>query len=193
MPAMNRLIDRMHEYTAPLRALLESDPNRRPAVGRALRVILTLVMPATAILASPLPGRAAPAQTSPGAPDWLAELGLRPGTRPAAAPNPRLQQLAAAYARLPLSFEANEGQSDPQVRFLARGPGYTLFLTDAATAVLAGGKDHQPQVVRLELAGANPHPASEALEAQAARSAYFIGNDPARWRTAIARYGRVRF
>ncbi len=35
----------------------------------------------------------------------------------------------ATYAKLPLSFEANRGQTDPQVRFLSRGPGYTLFLT----------------------------------------------------------------
>jgi len=33
------------------------------------------------------------------------------------------------YAKLPLSFEANQGQTDAQVKFLARGQGYTLFLT----------------------------------------------------------------
>ena len=33
------------------------------------------------------------------------------------------------YGRLPLSFEANQGQTDPQVQFLSRGSGYTLFLT----------------------------------------------------------------
>src|SRR5438046_8317573 len=30
---------------------------------------------------------------------------------------------------LPMQFEKNAGQTDPQVEFLARGPGYTLFLT----------------------------------------------------------------
>src|SRR3989442_8664552 len=38
-------------------------------------------------------------------------------------------QVLAAYGKLPLSFEANEGQADPQVKFLSRGRGYTLFLT----------------------------------------------------------------
>ncbi len=38
-------------------------------------------------------------------------------------------QLQAAYGQLPLSFEANQGQTDAQVRFLARGSGYGLFLT----------------------------------------------------------------
>jgi hypothetical protein len=39
-------------------------------------------------------------------------------------------KLMASYGKLPLSFEANQGQTDPRVRFLARGGGYTLFLTD---------------------------------------------------------------
>jgi len=30
---------------------------------------------------------------------------------------------------LPLSFEVNQGQTDSQVKFMCRGPGYTLFLT----------------------------------------------------------------
>src|ERR1700694_1192769 len=33
------------------------------------------------------------------------------------------------YGYLPLSFEANQGQTDAQVQFLAHGQGYALFLT----------------------------------------------------------------
>jgi hypothetical protein len=40
---------------------------------------------------------------------------------------------------MPLSFEANAGQTDSRVKFLSRGPGYTLFLT-GNEAVLALGK-----------------------------------------------------
>ena len=36
---------------------------------------------------------------------------------------------AASYGDLPLSFEANRGQTDASVRFLSRGNGYTFFLT----------------------------------------------------------------
>src|SRR3982074_2742937 len=43
--------------------------------------------------------------------------------------------IVESYGRLPLIFEANEGQTDEQVKFLSRGPGYDLFLT-AAGAVL---------------------------------------------------------
>ena len=46
--------------------------------------------------------------------------------------NPRVSQ---AYGQLPLSFEVNQGQVDDQVKFLARGSGYELFLT-ATEAVL---------------------------------------------------------
>src|SRR5205814_325186 len=49
-----------------------------------------------------------------------------PALEPAVATKATVQ---AAYGNLPLSFEANEGQSDAQVQFLARGHGYSLFLT----------------------------------------------------------------
>ena len=42
---------------------------------------------------------------------------------------------AVNYAKLPLSFEANQGQTDARVKFLSRGPGYTLFLTGDGVAL----------------------------------------------------------
>jgi len=44
--------------------------------------------------------------------------------------------LLESYGKLPLSFEINKGQTDLQVKFLSRGSGYSLFLTDSE-AVLA--------------------------------------------------------
>jgi hypothetical protein len=56
-------------------------------------------------------------------------------------------RMIESYGNLPMSFEANEGQTDPQAKFLSRGTGYSLFLT-STEAVLAltrsapsGGKD----------------------------------------------------
>ncbi|PYV36295.1 MAG: hypothetical protein DMG06_31030, partial [Acidobacteria bacterium] len=43
--------------------------------------------------------------------------------------------LAASYGQLPLSFEANQGQTDPQVQFLSRSSGYTLFLTKTEAVI----------------------------------------------------------
>jgi hypothetical protein len=50
-------------------------------------------------------------------------------------------QLALQYGSLPLSFEANQGQAGGSVRFVARGPGYALYLTgDGAVLTL-----HKPE------------------------------------------------
>jgi hypothetical protein len=38
------------------------------------------------------------------------------------------EQAREAYGRIEMSFEANRGQTDESVNFLARGAGYTLFL-----------------------------------------------------------------
>jgi len=47
-------------------------------------------------------------------------------------------RLKTAYAALPLAFEANQGQTDPEVNYMARGAGYKLYLT-ADEAVLSLG------------------------------------------------------
>src|SRR5690242_18788614 len=36
-------------------------------------------------------------------------------------------RVAKAFGKLPLQFEANEGRTDPRVKFLSRGPGYGIF------------------------------------------------------------------
>src|SRR5271165_6749858 len=40
------------------------------------------------------------------------------------------QDMTRAYGRLPLAFEANQGQTAPEVRYLAHGQSYQLFLTN---------------------------------------------------------------
>ena len=62
-----------------------------------------------------------------------------PAATPANPPANSKSQVAQNYGKLPLSFEANQGQSDPQVKFLSRGNGYSLFLTNRA-AVLSLSK-----------------------------------------------------
>ena len=49
---------------------------------------------------------------------------------------PALPRVIESYGKLPLSFEANEGQTDKRAKFLSCGRGYTLFLT-ADEAVVA--------------------------------------------------------
>ena len=56
-------------------------------------------------------------------------------------------RLQVTYSRLPLSFEANQGQTDEQVNFLSRGRGYTLFLTstEAVLALKQRAESREPQ------------------------------------------------
>ena len=114
-------------------------------------------------------------------------------------------QLIESYGRLPLSFAANEGAIDGRVRFLSRGPGYTLFLTDSEAVLRLDGpsidrpsKSSQSRrteeaVLRMRLLGANPTPAATGLEPSAGKSNYFIGDDPTRWRADVPTYSKVRF
>lgn len=45
------------------------------------------------------------------------------------APNPGARaRVVEGYGKLPLSFEANRGQTDGRVKFLSRGRGYTPYL-----------------------------------------------------------------
>jgi hypothetical protein len=48
-------------------------------------------------------------------------------------------RVSESYGKLPLHFEANQGQAHEKVRFLARGSGYSLYLT-AGEAVLVLAK-----------------------------------------------------
>jgi len=48
-------------------------------------------------------------------------------------------RLLEAYGKLPLSFEANQGQADKRVKFLSRGRGYALFLTGDEAVFSLGG------------------------------------------------------
>ena len=56
-------------------------------------------------------------------------LSAQTQTGPASALHKRAA-VQSEYGRLPLSFEANRGQTDGQVKFLSRGSGFSLFLTN---------------------------------------------------------------
>jgi len=65
-----------------------------------------------------------------------ATIGLVLATTPSTLGPSTDAQVSEAYGKLPLSFEANHGQTDAEVKFLSRGGGYTLLLT-AREAVLS--------------------------------------------------------
>jgi hypothetical protein len=117
----------------------------------------------------------------------------------------------ATLLKAPMSFEANQGQIDPSVNFIARGSGYTLFLTPTESVMVvqqreatAPSDSHDPlasmepapikqSVVRMKLEGANPAPAVSGMEQLPGIVNYFIGNDPTKWRTKVPTYAKVNY
>jgi hypothetical protein len=114
------------------------------------------------------------------------------------------------YGSLPISFVANEGQTDSQVKFLTSGGAYSLFLTGTeAVMVLSKRKarraslqndsydspDEPPtkSVIRMKLAGANSHPELVALNEMPWKTNYFIGNDPEKWQVGVSSYGTIKY
>ncbi|MGB8682473.1 MAG: SBBP repeat-containing protein [Candidatus Binatus sp.] len=120
------------------------------------------------------------------------------------------------FAQLPMRFERNDGQTDPQVKFLSRGQGYTLFITpgEAVLAMRQPVKEPRPglfprpdrqarandkkkadaaksAIVRIVLKGAASAPQIEGVDRLATGSNYFIGNDPKKWHTDVPNYAKV--
>ncbi|HEV2114609.1 MAG TPA: SBBP repeat-containing protein [Terriglobales bacterium] len=138
---------------------------------------------------------------------WGWALGLHGGAAsthppapPAAARTAALRRQALRhYARLPLSFEPNLGQSAAQVKFLSRGQGYGLFLT-ADRAVLSirepGAKpasSAQFHALSLKLLGGNPGAQIAASDRLPGTSNYLMGDNPRQWHTDVPHYARVHY
>jgi hypothetical protein len=124
-------------------------------------------------------------------------------------------EVGKTYGKLPLHFEVNQGQTHENVRFLARGSGYSLYLTSGeAVFVLAkpnpdkkrhwhGKRDWRSKherlkaqevlVLRMAVVGAHPAPLVSGLEELPGKVNYFVGSDPARWRTNVPTYAKVHY
>src|SRR5262245_4049446 len=109
------------------------------------------------------------------------------------------------YGRLPLSFEANHGQTNDEVQFLSRSDGYSLFLTGGDALMVFHRADHrrravtrgmrrdEASVLRMRLIGANANPKASGLDELPGRTHHFVGNDPTRWRTHVPAYAKVKY
>ena len=96
-----------------------------------------------------------------------------------------------AYGKIPLSFEKNLGQTDKRVRFLSRGQGYGLFLTDRE-AVLRLAQP-APATVRISLAGQSSTARVEGIDPLPGKTHYLKGSAPDTWHADLPTYGRVRY
>jgi Bacterial Ig-like domain (group 3)/Kelch motif/Beta-propeller repeat len=144
--------------------------------------------------------------------------GLEDRLPPAAGLASSNQQLLSAYGQLPLSFEANQGQTAARVQYFTHTNGGTLFLT-STSAVLSLTKPvgqtflsanpaidqirqtgmSAPQAsttgvaLALNLVGANPNASVLGLDQLPGTSNYFIGNDPSQWHTNIPNFSKVEY
>ncbi|HSF07063.1 MAG TPA: SBBP repeat-containing protein [Methylomirabilota bacterium] len=89
---------------------------------------------------------------------------------------------------LPVVFEANRGQADARVKFLSRGRGYTLFVTQSGV-ILADRR--AGQTVQLRLLGSHQDPEIVGLRPLPGRTHYFLGRNPANWRTNVPTFDGV--
>lgn len=105
------------------------------------------------------------------------------------------QKVKAELLSLPLSFEANQGQTNPAVKFLSRGDGYALFLTpDTAVFKLRSFRESSsPAVVRMKLAGASSRAKINGAQPLPGTVNYFIGNDPKRWTEGGTTFAKVNY
>jgi len=109
-------------------------------------------------------------------------------------------------SHLPLSFEANTGQTDARVKFLSRGSDYGLYLT-SDEAVMVFHSQKQPddkienahslakrrEVMRMKLVGADEDIQPQGFDELPGKTNYFVGNDPAKWRTDVVNYRKIKY
>jgi hypothetical protein len=112
--------------------------------------------------------------------------------------------LKAEFGRLPLTFEANQGQTDSRVRFISRGSQSTLFLTDQEAVFSlvnhatyprenAPSKIGSSDVIRMQLHGVQLGVHVAGQDMLEGKINYLIGSNQSKWHTSIPTYAQVRY
>ena len=153
----------------------------------------TLVILSLSSLALSAPG--AMAQSKAGTPLLAQDTVLS-----APAPQPGPERVKKSLARLRIPFIANESRIDRRVSYYASTFAGTVYVTrDGKIVYSLQAPDKQGSADRKgkssgwslteTLVGGQPRPHGEAL--MPTRVSYFIGNDPARWKTSLPTYESV--
>ncbi len=157
-------------------------------------------------------------QNSSQQPDRVVATAQAPGAETSVGHSEQIKkQIIEAYDRLPLTFVKNEGQINPKVYYYGQGRGAGVYFTAKEvrfafvkpalrhdqTQVLtpvalrdtgissAERKDRGGMALSLEFLGANPKAQVAGRAKQAGKVHYFVGNNPALWRTDLATYREV--
>lgn len=117
-------------------------------------------------------------------------------------------------SKVPLFFEANQGQHDKRVKFSARGAAYKLFLTSSEAVyviperkvaeaqnpkseselpALESSKSSRAVSIWMKLAGANQNAEAVGVDEIAGKHNYFKGSDESKWQTNVPLYQKARF
>jgi hypothetical protein len=121
--------------------------------------------------------------------------------------SPHRNSASLLLAESPLSFEQNLGQTDEQVKFFARGNGYTVFLTSTEaviqwrsandgmrdTSAQSEIRNPKSEIIRMKLVGQAVQPKVTGLDELPGTVNYFTGSDPTEWRSRIPTYARVKY
>ena len=167
----------------------------------ALNALSGLVMLAAAAAAAVLAHNGAPP------PHTTAAAPVAPASPSSAAAQP---QVASEYGKLPISFEPNVGQASSDVKYVARGSGYSLALSEQGALLslrqpgpkpglkpapmLPGKPEAARQAqLRLSLVHAQTQAPLSPERPQASLSNYFIGKDSSQWHSNVPNYGAVRY
>jgi hypothetical protein len=129
------------------------------------------------------------------------------------------ERVRTSFAALPLAFEQNLGQADSRIKYMARGNGYTLGLTENDAVFLlrsrSSANEQSPvrvpgfraqnlpglrnlpkdltAVVRMQLVGGNSQAQVAASDELPGKTNYYLGNDSSKWHTNLAQYARVSY
>src|SRR5215204_243580 len=182
--------------------------NTRRRLTAALALLLSTGLAALPVFPSGSAARSSRGGRAPAAATHAPQTGA-----PAAADHVG-EAARADFGRLPLEFEANHGQAEGRVDFITRTGGATVFLTPAEAVFVLSAPDEREgaagasrrasedgdtpaprrtHTLRMKVEGAREAARAEGLDRLPGIVNYFIGNDPADWRTEIPTFARVRY
>jgi Beta-propeller repeat len=108
------------------------------------------------------------------------------------------QNQQTSYGQIPLSFIANAGQTDPNVKFQVKGAGHSIYFTPNEITFTAFQKPTEPgnapttsATVRSSLANSNPNPTISGLEKLPGFANFILGEDSSQWHTDVPTFNGV--
>jgi hypothetical protein len=104
-----------------------------------------------------------------------------------------LAKVKESYAKIPLSFVANYGQADKDVKFISRGSGYGLALAPTTFTLAVANSNDGASVIQATLLGGNAAAKLTGLERLITKTNYFSGSDPRKWKTNLPNYAKVKY